>query len=55
MSARIMGPPDRGPVVRIIGKGIDVWIRVESDEDHEIMRLALEVAERRRYGKFETC
>ena len=46
----LMGPPERGPFVRVVGKGFDVAIRVEDSDDREIVRLALEMGERRRYG-----
>ena len=46
-----MGPPTKAPAVRVMGRGIDVFIRVEDDNDAEIVRLALQMAERRRYGR----
>lgn len=47
----LMGPPERGPWVRVRGKGFDVALRVDDDDDREILRLALEMGERRRHGK----
>lgn len=46
-----MGPPEKAPFVRIEGKGISVLIRPESKLDQEIILLALQISERRRYGK----
>ena len=48
----LMGPPAPGPVVRIIGIGIDIYIRVDDDIDEEVVREALKLANKRRYGKF---
>ena len=48
--SELMGPPERAPFVRVVGKGVDVTILPESKLDQEIIRLALEMAERRRYG-----
>jgi len=50
-SARLCGPPTHGPEVTIIGPGMRVGIRVDDDDDREILRLALEMGERRRYGR----
>ena len=46
-----VGPPEKGPVVKVRGKGVSVIIRLESEIDYEILHHALEMAERRRYGK----
>lgn len=48
---KLMGPPAPGPIVRIIGTGIDVYINVNDDLDEEIVMLALKLAYKRRYGK----
>lgn len=45
----LMGPPERGSVVRISGKGFYLGIRVDDGNDKEIVRLAMEMGERRRY------
>ena len=47
----LIGPPEKGPAVRIVGKGVDVLIRVEDEIDGEIVSLAMAMAERRRFGK----
>lgn len=49
MDEQLMGPPATGPLVRVCGRGLDVVIRVNDETDAEIVRLALEMAERRRY------
>lgn len=45
----LMGPPEKGPVVKVVGKGLSVIIRVESEIDRDIIRLAMGIAERRRF------
>jgi hypothetical protein len=47
----LMGPPSQGAWVEIYAKGMCVKIRVNDADDAEILRLALEMAERRRYGR----
>ena len=47
----LMGPPTQGAWVEIYAKGMCVKIRVSDAEDAEIVRLAFEMAERRRYGR----
>jgi len=47
----LIGPPEQGALVEIYAKGMRVKIRVNDSEDAEIVRLALEMAERRRYGR----
>lgn len=51
MSMQTMGPPSRGPVVRVTGSGISVNLRVETELDAEIIHMAMRIAERRRYGR----
>lgn len=51
MSEQVMGPPARGPLVRVKGRGIDVHIRVDDEIDAEIVRMAMEIADRRRFGR----
>lgn len=36
------------PYVAVVGAGVDVRISVEDDDDVEIVRLAIQMAERRR-------
>lgn len=47
----LMGPPERGPWVRVSGNGLDVTLRVDGEGDREILRAVLDTCERRRYGK----
>lgn len=49
MNNQLMGPPTPGPRIRVIGKGLDIFIRVDDELDSEIVTLALRIAERRRY------
>ena len=49
-SSILMGPPRKGPIVRIIGVGIDTVIRVNDALDAQIVSMLLECAERRRYA-----
>lgn len=51
----LMGPPERGPWVRVKGLEFDISIRVDDDDDKNILALALELCERRRYGKTITA
>ena len=46
-----MGPPTPPPFVRIVGRGVDVMIRINDDDDRNIVNLALNMAERHRYEK----
>lgn len=48
---KLMGPPEPGPVVRIVGSGIDVYIKINDDLDAAIVDEVLRLANRRRYGK----
>ncbi|OTI63212.1 hypothetical protein CAZ10_10285 [Pseudomonas aeruginosa] len=52
---KLMGPPAPGPVVRVVARGMSVAIRVDDDGDAEIVRLALEMAQRRRWGVHGAC
>lgn len=49
MNNQLIGPPTPGPRIRVIGKGLDIFIRVDDELDSEIVTLALRIAERRRY------
>lgn len=46
-----MGPPEPGPIVKVTRKDFCVAIRVQSDLDREIVGLAMEMGERRRFSK----
>ena len=46
-----MGPPMRGPFARIVGCGVSLHIRLDTQDDIEILSLAVQMAERRRYGR----
>lgn len=48
----LMGPPENyAPIVSVTGKGIDVMIKIETNLDKEIACMAVNIADRRRYGK----
>lgn len=51
MMKDLIGPPTQGAWIEIYAKGMCVKIRVNDDDDAEIVRLAFEMAERRRYGR----
>lgn len=53
-STELMGPPAHGPWVRVQGPGFSVAVQVEDDDDREIVRAAMELGERRRYGRVAT-
>jgi len=48
---KLMGPPEKGPTIRITGKGLDLLLVVNSESDREIVQMFLDAAERRRFGK----
>lgn len=47
---KLHGPPTPGPVVRVVGRGLSLAIRVNDEDDAVIVRLALEMAQRRRWS-----
>ena len=47
----LMGPPNRGPWVVIRASGIDLQLEVNDEIDSEIVQLAMDMAQRRRYAK----
>ena len=47
----LIGPPTQGAWVEIYAAGMCVKIRVNDADDAEIVKLAFEMAERRRYGR----
>ena len=51
MTAQQMGPPSPGPVVWVRGRNISVGVRVEDDLDLQIITMAMQIAERRRYSE----
>ncbi len=51
MDAELMGPPEKGPIVKVFGKGISLSLCLEDKIDSVILDLALQMAERRRYGR----
>lgn len=47
----LVGPPEQGMWIEIYAKGMCIKIRVNDADDEEIVRLAFEIANRRRYGR----
>lgn len=46
----LMGPPERGPWIRIVAEGLNMNIQVNDEMDKEIVDITMRVAEKKRYG-----
>ncbi len=47
----VMGPPTKGPIVNLQGKGLYLHLQLADELDYEILQAFLNCAEKRRYGK----
>ena len=47
----LLGPPTKGPVVTLQGKGLYLHLQLNDDIDYEILQAFINCAEKRRYGK----
>lgn len=46
----VMGPPKRGPWIKIVAEGISMVIQMNDELDKNIVKTTLRVIEKKRYG-----